>query len=178
MCAWTNHKVVQEMSCCVDHHISVCKYFVRYLCVFQCKPKLHKKSLAQMHLWWREQWLLSKKTDNCNAKFGDLRAYGVRDKNCRQKCHIWNRWPWFPIHYATFIGQWWWSGVVYSWAPHCWVFSVKINSCFWPKIDSFRDKRSLFVAISHKCVCLVFVTLINCWSVLHCTVTCMFSHCM
>jgi len=31
------------------------------------------------------------------------------------------------------------------------VFSVK-KLMFWPKIDGFGDKRSLFGAISHKCV--------------------------
>jgi len=77
--------VVQEMSCCVDHHISVCKYFARYLCVFQCKPKLHKKVCSTSASMMTGTVTFKQKTDNCNAKFGDLRAYGVRDKKVSSK---------------------------------------------------------------------------------------------
>jgi len=68
-------------------------------------PKLCKKILAQWtSVMTGTVCFEQKKTTICNAKFGDLGIMGQEVRICCQKCHIWNRRPWFSYSLCNFRG--------------------------------------------------------------------------
>jgi len=56
------------------------------ICVcFSANPSCIKKVCSTSASMMTGTVTFKQKTDNCNAKFGDLRAYGVRDKKVSSK---------------------------------------------------------------------------------------------
>jgi len=104
--------------------------------------KLCKKIYHNVHLWWREQCVSSKKKLLfVMQNLGIWGTVGGRGSKCVVESAIFRIADLdLPIHYATFMGLQWWLRVVYSWVPPLLsIFSRKTQVLFWAKIWRFGE---------------------------------------